>query len=274
MKSRIFILTGFSLFFFLLPPAAGAFLTPRQEIDSLNHYGRVMLSRQPYSLRKTASDRFVFLLEQSLREEGSFSRSYDSLKTVAVLTPSDRSFRIFNWEMNNEDGLPIYFARLQLADGNFHRLNDISSSQSRPEKAIYEREKWWGAHYYRIERMVFRKKVHYLLLGANFSDPTKRKKVIEVLTLGKQGSWKFGAPLFEQQKITLNRVLFEYRTDVSMSLRYEEDRKRIVFDHLSPPDASLKGQTQYYGPDLSYDAYYWKKGRWQLRENIDARNRK
>jgi hypothetical protein len=59
-----------------------------------------------------------------------------------------------------------------------------------------------------------------------------------------------------------------------MSLRYEEDRKRIVFDHLSPPDASLKGQTQYYGPDLSYDAYYWKKGRWQLRENIDARNRK
>lgn len=36
-------------------------------------------------------------------------------------------------------------------------------------------------------------------------------------------------------------------------------RKKIVFDHLSPPKATLKGAEETYGPDFTYDAFIWKK---------------
>jgi hypothetical protein len=212
-------------------------------------------------------------LRKSLNAEQSFSKNYDSLKTVAVFTTPDRKFRIFNWETQNEEGRPSYFAWIQFADGRIQELNDRSRSLSRTEKSLLEAEKWWGAHYYKLVQKTYKKKTYYILLGANFSDPVKRKKIIEVLSIDRHGEIKFGAPIFENDKQVLNRVIFEYRPDVSMSVRYEEEKERIIFDHLSPPDESLKGQTQYYGPDLSYDAYYWKKGRWKLRENVDARNK-
>jgi hypothetical protein len=259
---------------FFLFPICGICSPSPPETDSLNFYGKTMLSREPYFKRKMASERFQYLLEKSLRREGSFYYSWDSLKTVAVLAPSDGKFRMFNWEMNSEDGLPQYYARVQMADGTLIALNDISGSQSRSERQILEKGKWWGAHYYKIVRKEYRKKVHYLLLGANFSDPARRKKVIDILVISKQGEMKFGQPLLENDKGTVNRVIFEYRPDVSMSLRFDESKDRVIFDHLSAPDPSLTGQTQYYAPDLSYDAYYWKKGRWRLRENIDARNKK
>jgi hypothetical protein len=46
----------------------------------------------------------------------------------------------------------------------------------------------------------------------------------------------------------------------------------IVFDHLSPPDPKLKNQHDTYGPDLSYDGYKLKNGRWEYVDNLDMRN--
>jgi hypothetical protein len=47
----------------------------------------------------------------------------------------------------------------------------------------------------------------------------------------------------------------------------------IVFDHLSPANESYTGNYQYYGPDLSFDALRFENGIWELKENIDVRNR-
>jgi hypothetical protein len=45
-------------------------------------------------------------------------------------------------------------------------------------------------------------------------------------------------------------------------------RKKIVFDHLSPPKATLKGAEETYGPDFTYDAFIWKKGKWARQKVI------
>jgi hypothetical protein len=70
-----------------------------------------------------------------------------------------------------------------------------------------------------------------------------------------------------------NRVVFEYSARVSMSLRYDAAKKRIVFDHLSPAKPSFEGNYEFYGPDFSYDAFAFIDNYWVLEENIDIRNR-
>jgi len=45
-----------------------------------------------------------------------------------------------------------------------------------------------------------------------------------------------------------------------------------VFDHLAPPDPKLKDQRNTYGPDMTYDGYKLKNGRWVYVDNLDMRN--
>jgi hypothetical protein len=68
--------------------------------------------------------------------------------------------------------------------------------------------------------------------------------------------------------------MFQYSTDVVMTLRYEERKNAIVFSHLSPEsdDPYMKEQYQFYGPDGSFDAFVKEKDKWKLVEDIDIRN--
>jgi hypothetical protein len=81
-----------------------------------------------------------------------------------------------------------------------------------------------------------------------------------------------GIPIFDGNGKTRDRVVFEYTRQASMLLRYVPDQNLIVFDHLSPPDPKLKNQRDTYGPDLSYDGYQLKNGRWVYVDNLDMRN--
>ena len=58
-----------------------------------------------------------------------------------------------------------------------------------------------------------------------------------------------------------------------MSLKFNEKEDKIIFDHLSPIQANQKGLFEFYAPDFTYDAFVWKKGKWRLETNIDARNK-
>jgi hypothetical protein len=57
-----------------------------------------------------------------------------------------------------------------------------------------------------------------------------------------------------------------------MSLKFEDKRKRIVFDHLSPESQSLAGIASYYVPDMSYDSYNYSDEMWILNEDVIALN--
>ncbi len=61
-----------------------------------------------------------------------------------------------------------------------------------------------------------------------------------------------------------------------MSLKYDEHRDQIVYSHLASNQEGtvLEGQSQFYGPDGSFDALDYRKGKWVVVEDIDARNEK
>jgi hypothetical protein len=97
------------------------------------------------------------------------------------------------------------------------------------------------------------------------------KKVIDVISF-KDDGMQLGAAVFDGNGKTRKRVVFEYARQVSMLLRYVPDQNLIVFDHLSPPDKKMKDKPETFGPDLSYDGYKLKNGRWVFVENLDMRN--
>ena len=84
---------------------------------------------------------------------------------------------------------------------------------------------------------------------------------------------KFGLPIFKQnKKESQKRVIIEYDSKTSVSVKYQQKDKRIVFNHLVPPKKGLAGLEEYYIPEGSFNTYQYKQGKWWLQQDIDARN--
>jgi hypothetical protein len=246
--------------------------------DTLNPLCKLILdTRNPEEERLLANIQLKVVLKRCLESEGANQFKFDSIPAIARLVPDDNSFIIYNWEFPHNDGTFTYYAFVLHKNLNGERfqvteLTDASAYIKRPEMAVLKANQWYGAHYYKIVTVKRKKKNYYCLLGADWNDKLSKKKLIDVLTFEKDGTIKFGAPIINYNKVTLNRLILEYSSKVSMSLNYDEKRNRIIFDHLSPIEEGLKGQYQFYAPDLSYDALKFKKGKWQHIENYDARN--
>ncbi len=203
-------------------------------------------------------------LSLELSKEDALVHPFSKVKSISILTPSDSSFRIFNWNIPYADGSYAYECGILTATGNFSFLNPKNDT------AQLNNHSWIPALYYSIieKQDRFDTKL-YTLLAWKGKDRLINKKVIDVLWFNKAGEIQFGYPIFLSGKNKLSRVVFEYAAQNVMGLQYNPNLDRIQFDHLSPPKQSLKGIYEYYGPDLSYDAYQWKKDHWELDEDID-----
>ena len=156
-----------------------------------------------------------------------------------------------------------------------YELSDQSDNIRNPELAMLTPEKWFGALYYKIILNEHKGKKYYTLLGWDGNTNVTWKKLIEVMTFTKDGRPQFGEEtMFQNGRTSKRRVIFEFRAELIMTLRYEEKQKRIVFDHLAPEVAGAEGMYQFYINTFSYDAYEFKKGKWQYKADIDARNEK
>lgn len=197
-------------------------------------------------------------LEKELSKSAAFSHSFEKVESISILTPEDSAFRIFNWNVPYQDGtfkfeMGILTPTLQ--------LTYIDQSDSISE--------WVPALYYSIIPKQTKFQTYYTLLGWKGNNRLTTKKLIDVLWFKSNGEFKFGAPLFAGKKESKNKVIFEFAAQNTMQLRYNPKLDRIEFDHLSPPRQSLSGIYEYYGPDLSFDAYQWENEKWILKEEID-----
>jgi hypothetical protein len=241
--------------------------------DSLTSLGKQFINNDNEMERKNANYAFIKTLVSALKIPNSFLYPFDSVKSVSILNSPDNRFRIISWPIVNDDGSYRFYGTIQINTGGklqMYPLNDYSPFLKNPEDSITDNRKWFGAEYYRIIP-VYSPKLYYVLLGWKGNTVKSTKKVIEVLSF-KDDKPVLGLPVFEGNGKTRKRVVFEYTRQVSMLLRYVPDQNLIVFDHLSPPDPKLKNQRDTYGPDLSYDGYKLKDGKWLYVENLDMRN--
>ena len=248
--------------------------------DTLNNLGKQVLNTAaPQAKRELLNSQFKQTLYRSLQHEAAFDCNFDSVKSLVRLVPSDKKMVLLNWEFPNDDGTFVYFGYVMYTHPKTKKktiveLKDNSENLKRPESQVLKPDNWFGAHYYKMILVKHKRNTYYCLLGADWNNKLSKKKLIDVVSISKDGSIKFGAPIIQYNKVIVNRIIFEYTAAVSMSLRYDDASKMIIFDHLSPIDETLKGQYQFYAPDLSYDAFKFKKGKWIHIENIDARNLK
>jgi hypothetical protein len=246
--------------------------------DTLAVLAKNMQRGENDSVRNASANIFQSLVETILNDPNSFTADFDSVKNISVKTAPDNSFRLYTWTYpNNEGGKYYYYGYLQTYTKqefkkvkginqtrliSLFKLNDSTDAIEKPLSTKLKPEKWYGAVYYSILKNVKNNKSYYTLLGWHGKNQKLTQKIIDVLSLD-NGKPIFGYPLFKSGKVYHHRILFEYSSQVSFTLHYDENRKLLVFDHLT----KVSGLP---GPDGTYNAFKFVDGHWELVEDVDV----
>jgi len=244
--------------------------------DSLAVLMRQIYSDSPFPIREVANTKLHNLLRVVLAKEEAFDYPFDSLKHIGKIKSDDKKVRIFTWNLPLSGGYQKYYGFIVLKNGNAHifELSDNRKLIANPIKEILSPQNWMGALYYSIIDKTDNGQTYYILLGFDFNNLFSSKKMIDVLSFGKDSEPVFGSSIFKVGDAILNRVVFEFSARASMSLRYIADSKTIVFDHLSPSRPDFNGNYQFYGPDFSFDGFRFDKGYWVYVKDLEMKNSK
>lgn len=239
------------------------------------------------STRKTKIEKNMFAwnnkfrkkLEKTLELEGAFDYPFDKLSTIGKMVSPDKYFRLFNWNVERPDMSQAYFGYILVPTNRkgdrVIELLDRSEGIEKPETQSLNNQRWYGCLYYKIIVSKERGRSNeYTLLGFDMGNTAVKRRIVEVLTFAGNKA-NFGMAIFDYGDKTLRkRVVFEHSAQVQMALRWEEQNKRIVFDHLEPISANAEGLREFYFPDGSYDILMLEEGRWVFKPQVVVGNDK
>jgi hypothetical protein len=246
--------------------------------DTLKVMAHIIMNAETEAEKRLANTAFITNLTEVLQYEKSFKFPFDSLPTIARILSPDNTFRIFNWLLKKDNGAYEYYAIVHYHNIKRKRyeiipLVDNSANIRNAEQEDLDAKNWYGGIYYQI---AYNKKIgrkYYTLLAWDGNDGYSTKKIIDVLYFSGKNKVKFGLPIFKKnKKESQKRVIIEYDAKTSVSVKYQEKEKRIVFNHLVPPKKDLEGLEEYYIPEGTFNSYQYNKGKWLLEEDIDIRN--
>jgi hypothetical protein len=247
--------------------------------DSVYFYYQKVFSKSPRIERIAANKQFSTLLESLLFEVDPFKTNFDSLKYVTQLTSDDNQLKLFNWNIpnDNEDGqfycCLIVHRTKKKGSYDIIKLIDVSKTITNIENFIGSKDKWPGMLYFKIITHKTQQETYYTLLGWDGHNAITKRKLIEVLSFKSNGDPVFGKAIFEAiPNKSPKRISFEYAAQLTMNIKHYKDKKMLVFDHLAPREVELEGQFQFYGPDMSYDAFKLKEGKWYFSADVSMKN--
>jgi len=246
--------------------------------DTLKVMAHTIMNAETEAEKRLANTAFISNLTEVLQYEKSFKFPFDSLVTIARLSPPDASFRIFNWLLKKDNGAYEYFGIVHYHNKKRKRyeiitLMDNSANIRNPEHADLDATNWYGGLYYQIAYIKKAGRKFYTLLSWDGNDGYSTKKIIDAMYFSGKNKIKFGLPIFKQnKKESQKRVILEYDSKTSISVKYHSKEEKIVFNHLVPPNKDLEGLEEYYIPEGTFNAYQYKRGKWWLQQDIDIRN--
>ena len=290
MKNLLFIFLIFISFFSFGQKKKDKYAQLERYNDSLKVIVENLYASKTDADKQKWNIQLIKTFETCLLLPNSYTFPFDSLDDIARLTSPDKAFRIINWNVPNNDGTHSYYGFIQkkqkkiIKIGTFKKevkeiillfpLKDNSANIRNPQNYVSDNRRWFGMLYYKIIPKKTKSKMYYTLLAWDGNDKFSTKKIIDVISFSKSGTPKFGAYLFNMKRLHQKRVIFEYSKDCSMSLKYDEKKDSIIFDHLIPTQEQLIGQYQFYCPDLGLDGFGFKRGKWNFSTDVLARNEK
>jgi hypothetical protein len=228
-----------------------------------------------YAKKQEYVTSFSALLEKTLKTPNSLTLTFDSIPYLKTISSKDGILRIFSWGMPGGEDEYLYYAIVQRRMGDaksplsdVYRLNDVKQDVRKPEEEILHYPSWYGCLYYDIIETQNMGKTYYTLLGFDFNNGLSHKKYIDVLTFNPQGIPSFGAPIFVDKTGIRSRIVFEYSAKAVMHLKYHSDLSKIVFHWLYPIVPEKRNDKSYYVPDVTYDGYEFKLGKWMKEKQI------
>ncbi len=267
----IFSLCSFAVLSNIDGDFSAEIIRQEKKLDSL--FTLLRESKQDKEYKKY-NDLFVIELEKTLELKEAFDYPFHSLVKMSKIKSPDNEFRIFNWNVESENDVHSFYCYILKHNGTVIKLRDNHRMISRAESRSLSHANWYGAAYYKI---IVTKRGKYTLLGWNGKDGITTQKVIETMSLTRRGA-KFGFSLFEfpNQRISKKRIILEYSDEAIVSLKHYETKKteEIVFSHLSPSTPQMEGFYQFYYPDLSFDKFVLKNGKWWFESDATMKNEK
>ena len=234
-----------------------------------------------HSQRDSLNQQIIHDFSKLLSSWEGYNYRWNALPRMGKLFSEDNKLRIFTWYLPDKNGDYTYYGLVSFLRTEKRRnkaalietviLQDESANIAFPENEKLSPSAWYGCVYYALKSFRHRRNTWYALIGYDFNTPFSDKKIIEILSLNKNGVVDFAGNFKLTEKET-RRMIFEYSSEVAMFLNYDPRLDRIVFDHLRPFEPILTGNYRFYGPDGSYDAFRFEKGTFILEEDVDARN--
>lgn len=223
-------------------------------------------------------------LYQSVKDlekiNGILEYPFSKITSMSTIKAPDGEFRLFNWNVENNNLEHSHYcimfrksrgARKQVA---IEFKEDKYSIPPKPTNMLTP-NKWYGALYYKIIAVKVGNKTLYTIMGYNGGRKSSNKKLLDVFWF-KGSKLRMGYPLFENEdggRQLQRRIFFEYSEQANVSVKFIPEIGKIVFDHLAPENKGLEGMYEFYIPDLTYDAYYWKEGHWKYQKDIQIGNK-
>lgn len=230
--------------------------------------------------RISSGKNFIRTLARTLKTNNSYFYNFDSLKNISIVKSPDDYFRILTWNVASDDEHFRNFGVIQMNPNKIKRekklynipdffpIIDRSDSIEKVFYAETDADHWFGAIYYKIIRTQTQKGTYYTLLGWDGATSKSNKKVIDVLFFRDNEPY-FGAPIFDiKTKQPLYRMIWEFNNSATMTLRYEEKRKLLIYENIIPPKPDNAGMYETYVPDGSYDFMIWNGKVWEKQKGI------
>jgi len=226
---------------------------------------------------------FLITLSRALRIENSYYYKFDSVNCASIKYSPDNRFRIITWNivLNNERF--HYFGVLQFNPEYVKKLKDTTGFKSivplidRSEQlelaldTTLSPNTWYGANYYKIVPFQKGKQTMYLLLGWSGANAMINRKIVDVLWF--DGNLpRFGTPVFDMKeprfKRPLSRMVWEFNNHASMTLKYSEKKKYLIYEVVLPVKPQDYGHPETYLPDGSFEYMMLNKGIWEKQKGI------
>ncbi|MFN8241699.1 MAG: hypothetical protein U0X39_13235 [Bacteroidales bacterium] len=229
----------------------------------------------PAESARVLNDSLVSFFKAYTSSDSVFRHRFNT-RLLGQVTSPDSLLKIISWNYipGQEPGQYVSFVIFRSAKDKIPVVTLLNAEYSKtpPSQQTYHAADWYGCLYYDARPFSLNGVKYYLLLGIDYGNPLVTRKVIDVLDPGSGASMSFGLKCFADQKAVLNRVVFQYGSNVVMSLKFETQTS-VVFDHLSPVSPEYSGNWQFYGPDFSFDSFTFENGLWRLKSDIDIRNK-
>tara|TARA_B110000211_G_C14081581_1_gene554796 strand:+ start:839 stop:1786 length:948 start_codon:yes stop_codon:yes gene_type:complete len=258
------------------------------KIDSLISYSSAIQTGNDLS-RLLANKKFEDVLRQILNDPTSIHYNFSKIKCLSIIESprKKKKFRIYTWVMKlgNDDYNYFGFTQYQRSRKkklkNFvFKLNNKSKEIGKDELSKLDSNNWIGCVYYQIIPPEKRKDKTHILIGWDGNNWRSTKKIIETFSFNNKGEITFGKKIIKYnigtdkrpKLVSKARLIFEYNGEVSMTVSYNTNLKKIIFDHLMPSDPKLANLYFTYAPDFTYDGLEYEKRKWIHSSDVDVRN--